>query len=236
MYSHNNTKSFVVNDKNGDNDNNNDVDGEKSEKFLKRKHEDYNQNISNKKIDAKLDKKGIHLINNGDINHINNNSDNNTVNNENKNDNNNDKIKKKEFKVSSKDNKWLDFAKWVQTLVEYKNEKNTDINLDILPDKKIDKKIKNTDVLMDKNSNKIKGNFDVIVDGANIGYYKQNFAGAPSHIDYRQVDWMVRQLIIRYVGLFCYICIFYYLYVDSLLMPLAGLHYCVRLNFVTHSL
>ena len=39
--------------------------------------------------------------------------------------------------------------------------------------------------------------YDVIVDGANVGYYKQNFSGAPTHIDYRQVDWMVRQLICR---------------------------------------
>jgi hypothetical protein len=30
----------------------------------------------------------------------------------------------------------------------------------------------------------------------------------------------------------CYICIFYYLYIDSL-MPLAGLHFCVGLDFVT---
>jgi hypothetical protein len=29
--------------------------------------------------------------------------------------------------------------------------------------------------------------YDVIVDGANVGYYKQNFAGAPRHIDFRQV-------------------------------------------------
>jgi hypothetical protein len=36
------------------------------------------------------------------------------------------------------------------------------------------------------------------------------------------------------IGLFCYICILYYFYVDSL-MPLAGLHFCVGLNFVTPS-
>ena len=49
--------------------------------------------------------------------------------------------------------------------------------------------------------------YDVIVDGANVGYYKQNFSGAPSHIDYRQVDWMIRQLIcrgtLRYVTVQC---------------------------------
>jgi hypothetical protein len=37
------------------------------------------------------------------------------------------------------------------------------------------------------------------------------------------------------VGLFCYIYIFYYLCVDSL-MPLAVLHFCVGLDFVTPSL
>jgi pentatricopeptide repeat protein len=36
--------------------------------------------------------------------------------------------------------------------------------------------------------------FDVIVDGANVGYYKQNFAGAPAHVDYQQIDWVVRWL------------------------------------------
>ena len=29
--------------------------------------------------------------------------------------------------------------------------------------------------------------FDVLIDGANVGYYKKNFAAAPKHIDYRQV-------------------------------------------------
>ena len=34
--------------------------------------------------------------------------------------------------------------------------------------------------------------FDVIIDGANVGYYKQNFAGAPKHINWEQLDWVVR--------------------------------------------
>jgi NhaP-type Na+/H+ or K+/H+ antiporter len=37
------------------------------------------------------------------------------------------------------------------------------------------------------------------------------------------------------VGLFCYICIIYYLYFDYLI-PLAGLHFCVGLDFVTPAL
>ena len=33
--------------------------------------------------------------------------------------------------------------------------------------------------------------FDVIIDGANIGYFKQNFTQAPKHVDYRQIDWVI---------------------------------------------
>ena len=36
--------------------------------------------------------------------------------------------------------------------------------------------------------------YDVILDGANIGYYKQNYAGAPAHIDYIQIHWTVLHL------------------------------------------
>lgn len=36
--------------------------------------------------------------------------------------------------------------------------------------------------------------YDVIIDGANLGYYKQSYAGAPTHVDYDQINWAVRQL------------------------------------------
>ncbi|MEL7342263.1 MAG: hypothetical protein AAGM67_17405, partial [Bacteroidota bacterium] len=36
--------------------------------------------------------------------------------------------------------------------------------------------------------------FDVVIDGANIGYFRQNFPGAPSHLCYEQVDASVAQL------------------------------------------
>lgn len=36
--------------------------------------------------------------------------------------------------------------------------------------------------------------YDVIIDGANIGFYKQNYIGAPKHVDYHQIDWMIRHL------------------------------------------
>jgi hypothetical protein len=32
----------------------------------------------------------------------------------------------------------------------------------------------------------------VVIDGANVGYYKQNFANAPKHVDYHQIDWLLR--------------------------------------------
>lgn len=40
-------------------------------------------------------------------------------------------------------------------------------------------------------ANQVTG-MDVIIDGANVGYYKQNFAGAPKHVDYEQIDQIIR--------------------------------------------
>jgi mitochondrial ribonuclease P protein 3 len=34
-----------------------------------------------------------------------------------------------------------------------------------------------------------------IIDGANVGYYEQNFVGAPKHVDYHQIDWIVQYLV-----------------------------------------
>jgi pentatricopeptide repeat protein len=39
---------------------------------------------------------------------------------------------------------------------------------------------------------KKRGRFDVVIDGANVGYYKQNFAHAPKHVDYQQIDWLLQ--------------------------------------------
>lgn len=36
--------------------------------------------------------------------------------------------------------------------------------------------------------------YDIVIDGANVGYYNQNYLGAPTHVDYQQIDWMVRQV------------------------------------------
>ena len=38
------------------------------------------------------------------------------------------------------------------------------------------------------------GPLDVVIDGANVGHYEQNFSQAPKHIDYNQIDWIVRNL------------------------------------------
>ena len=35
---------------------------------------------------------------------------------------------------------------------------------------------------------------DVMIDGANVGYFKQNYDGARQGLDFRQVDWMVQHL------------------------------------------
>ena len=37
--------------------------------------------------------------------------------------------------------------------------------------------------------------YDIVIDGANVGYYEQNFINAPKHIDYKQIDWLVRHLL-----------------------------------------
>jgi Protein-only RNase P/Pentacotripeptide-repeat region of PRORP len=33
---------------------------------------------------------------------------------------------------------------------------------------------------------------NVVIDGANVGYFEKNFAGAPPHVDYEQIDWVVQ--------------------------------------------
>jgi len=36
---------------------------------------------------------------------------------------------------------------------------------------------------------------DVLIDGANVGFYEQNFAGAPKHVDYGRIDWVVQHFL-----------------------------------------
>ena len=42
---------------------------------------------------------------------------------------------------------------------------------------------------------KYEGGIDIVIDGANIGYYKQNFTHAPKHVDYRQIDGVVQHFL-----------------------------------------
>lgn len=37
--------------------------------------------------------------------------------------------------------------------------------------------------------------WDVVIDGANVGYYQQNFASAPKHVDYEKIDWVVQHFL-----------------------------------------
>ena len=37
--------------------------------------------------------------------------------------------------------------------------------------------------------------YDVVIDGANVGYFKQNYVNAPKHVDYNQIDWVVRHFL-----------------------------------------
>merc|ERR1711861_76735 len=42
-------------------------------------------------------------------------------------------------------------------------------------------------------------NFDVVIDGANVGYYKQNYSNAPGCIDYKQLNGVMKY--VRSIGL-----------------------------------
>ena len=120
------------------------------------------------------------------------------------------KVKESEKKKRylSKTGKWTDFTVWVNTLV-CEAEKNEELarkcserhgESDVVYTPAGDVVSDHIDGIDKKTKTKIRSphrRYDVIVDGANVGYYKQNFSGAPSHIDYRQVDWMLRQLIRR---------------------------------------
>ncbi|KAL9178496.1 hypothetical protein ACHAXT_001834 [Thalassiosira profunda] len=37
--------------------------------------------------------------------------------------------------------------------------------------------------------------YDVVIDGANVGYFQTNFASSPKHVDYAQIDGLVRHLL-----------------------------------------
>jgi len=37
--------------------------------------------------------------------------------------------------------------------------------------------------------------YNIVIDGANVGYYEQNFLSSPKHVDYNQIDWLIRHLL-----------------------------------------
>lgn len=37
--------------------------------------------------------------------------------------------------------------------------------------------------------------YNTVIDGANVGYFQQNFGNAPKHVDYEQIDWLLRHLL-----------------------------------------
>lgn len=82
--------------------------------------------------------------------------------------NNNSNLEKKPKRQHTKCNDELRKTKWDSFKVWLDEKKNSGINN--------------------------KPAFDIIIDGANVGFFKQNFAGAPSHVDYNQCNWMVKQL------------------------------------------
>ena len=109
----------------------------------------------------------------------------------------------------SKTSKWTDFTSWVSNIMKNDEEKErARMNDEEVEVNRNEEEIDITDTLQEtvdkenvqtavRTCTSKSCTYDVIVDGANVGYYKQNFSGAPTHIDYRQVDWMVRQLICR---------------------------------------
>jgi hypothetical protein len=95
-------------------------------------------------------------------------------------------------KMNAKKLKWSSFKRWLVKVIatqEKNGETDEDINT-ILFDYRPNLQIKSCPLDLSFGGRI----YDVIVDGANVGYYKQNFVGAPSHIDYHQVDWLLRQL------------------------------------------
>lgn len=107
----------------------------------------------------------------------------------------------RDSKFKSKTHKWTEFTNWIDTLIIENDDSNNEENkIENVHDKtktfNVSLNGNNTEHAHTERTPKLR-TYDVIVDGANVGYYKQNFNGAPTHIDYRQVDWMVKQLSCR---------------------------------------
>ena len=124
----------------------------------------------------------------------------------------------RENKFKSKTYKWTEFTSWIESLIAGNDDSNIIGKITASETERNENKSENNVTKTCNKSSNINNlqthaertprscTYDVIVDGANVGYYKQNFNGAPTHIDYRQVDWMVKQLSCRgtYVLLFIF--------------------------------
>jgi pentatricopeptide repeat protein len=96
--------------------------------------------------------------------------------------------------------KWTSFKTWMHEIekerIDTFGDHDTQLNENINANGNVNVSVKNSRLLDKKlaQESRYKYKYDVIIDGANCGYYKQNYAGAPSHVDYQQIDWMVEHL------------------------------------------
>lgn len=84
--------------------------------------------------------------------------------------------------------KWGTFKMWLQCLPKLKGSPCGAAVTPVYFDQPV--KISNFPVILPRTDRA----YDIVVDGANVGYYKQNFAGAPTHIDYLQLNALIKQL------------------------------------------
>jgi pentatricopeptide repeat protein len=93
-------------------------------------------------------------------------------------------------RTSAKDQKdklWRDFKLWLQTGGKASSSSTADADVPALPPSH------GSDSPADHW-------FNVVIDGGNVGYYKQNYPGAPSHVDYKQIDQMLQFLLSSHFG------------------------------------
>jgi len=160
--------------------NENDV-GTKDEEMKDVKQD--NENDSNDKVNK---------VNNDDTKKVNddkvNNNDDKKVIDE-KADNNDDKKVINEKADNNGDKKVIDEKADDKKVIDEKSD-NSDDKKDI--DDKVSNNNNNDDTKKDDTPTTTKKGYDVVIDGANVGYYETNFKNAPKHVDYNQIDWMIR--------------------------------------------
>jgi hypothetical protein len=81
--------------------------------------------------------------------------------------------------------KWEAYITWVTTVLRQTTENGAAAS---------EEQVKRAMQGEDAFSPNAKYCYDIVIDGANLGYFKQNYGGAPTHVDYEQVNWAVRQL------------------------------------------